>query len=246
MHDENQTPTLTRLQKGNLFLRLAQCVSRPAAGERDIRGCSSRGEEHPPPPEHPSSPSLISLPAAQRGPTAEQPGWERIDAGGSWGCRINPGCSHALHGGSLRTPSLGAKVLSPLPLRYAALPELRAPVQSSAPCGFQRADVPHVSPAPRFSPWHLRFTAAASGRVEGGEHPPRRGDATLGDDPFLAERASQHRGNSTRVTQHWGHTAPGSHSTGVPVLCPGGSTAQPRAWEAAAGSWAEHGGEAEE
>lgn len=101
-------------------------------------------------------------------------------------------------------------MLSPLPLRYAPLPELRAPVQSSAPCGFQRADVPHVSPAPRFSPWHLRSTAAASGRVEGGEHPPRRGDATLGDDPFLAERASQHRGNSTRVTQHRGHTAPGS------------------------------------
>lgn len=192
MHDENQTPTLARLQKGNLFLRLAQRVSRPAAEERDIRGRSSqapgthRGEEHPPPPEHPSSPGLISLPAAQRGPTAEQPGWERIDAGGSWGCRINPGCSHALHGGSL----------SPLPLRYAPLPELRAPVQSSAPCGFRRADVPHVPPAPRFSPRRLRSTAAASGRVEGGEHPPRRGDATLGDDPFLAERASQHRGNT--------------------------------------------------
>lgn len=139
-------------------------------------------------------------------------------------------------------PQPGSKGAQPPP----ALLCSRAPVQSSAPCGFQRADVPHVSPAPRFSPWHLRFTAAASGRVEGGEHPPRRGDATLGDDPFLAERASQHRGNSTRVTQHWGHTAPGSHSTGVPVLCPGGSTAQPRAWEAAAGSWAEHGGEAEE
>lgn len=68
--------------------------------------------------------------AAQHGPTAEQPGWERIDAGGSWGrlwvCRINPGCSHALHGGSLRTPSLGAKALSPLPLRYAPEPRCRA------------------------------------------------------------------------------------------------------------------------